>query len=42
MKQNKEKFKTIFVKNDLLTWSVDVFHDLSNPNIAVLSLLKRR
>ena len=28
MKQNKEKFKTIFVKNDLLTWSVDVFHDL--------------
>ena len=23
MKQNKEEFKTIFVKNDLLTWSVD-------------------
>ena len=31
MKQNKEEFKTIFVKNDLLTWSVDVFHDLIEP-----------
>ena len=31
MKQNKGKFKTIFVKNDLLTWSVDVFHDLIEP-----------
>ena len=31
MKQNKEEFKTIFVKNDLLTWSVDAFHDLIEP-----------
>ena len=31
MKQNKEEFKTIFVKNDLLTWSVDAFHDLIKP-----------
>ena len=31
MKQNKGKFKTIFVKNGLLTWSVDVFHDLIEP-----------
>ena len=31
MKQNKEEFKTIFVKNDVLTWSVDVFHDLFEP-----------
>ena len=28
MKQNKEEFKSIFVKNDLLTWSVEAFHDL--------------
>ena len=31
MKQNKEEFKTIFVKNDLLTCSVDAFHDLIEP-----------
>ena len=31
MKQNKEEFKSIFVKNDLLTWSVEAFHDLKEP-----------
>ena len=31
MKQNKKEFKTIFVNNDLLTWSVDAFHDLIEP-----------
>ena len=31
MKQNKEEFKSIFVKNDLLTWSVEAFHDLMEP-----------
>ena len=28
MEQNKGESKTIFVKNDVLTWSVDTFHDL--------------
>ena len=31
MKQNKEELKTIFVKNDLLTWKVDAFQELIEP-----------